>query len=127
MLSKSLTFSYGGTKYCVKTQGPGTSMRGGKVMVHQFADGRLRFSYKERALTCRAYGTYAMPDPAEDEKTLDVRVEAIIAVQRTSKAQRDWRPASPAVSLPGLIEADVLALRPQGRFAPQERWPSSHP
>ena len=58
VLSKSLTFSYGGTKYCVKTQGPGTSMRGGKVMVHQFADGRLRFSYKERALTCTAYGTY---------------------------------------------------------------------
>jgi transposase len=85
VLSKSLTFSYGGTKYCVKTQGPGTSMRGGKVMVHQFADGRLRFSYKERALTCTAYGTYPMPDPAEDEKTLDVRVEAIIAAQRTSR------------------------------------------
>jgi transposase len=86
VLSKSLTFSYGGTKYCVKTQGPGTSMRGGKVVVHQFADGRLRFSYKERVLTCTAYGTYAMPDPAEDEKTLDVRVEAIIAAQCTSPA-----------------------------------------
>jgi transposase len=84
VLSKSLTFSYGGTRYCVKTQGPGTSMRGGKVMVHRFADGRLRFSYKGRVLTCTAYGTYAMPDPAEDEKTLDVRVEAIIAAQRTS-------------------------------------------
>jgi transposase len=85
VLSKSLTFSYGGTKYCVKTQGPGTSMRGGKVMVHQFAGGRRRCFYKERALTCTAYGTYAMPDPAEDEKTLDVRVEAIIAAQRTSQ------------------------------------------
>ena len=85
VLSKSLIFSYGGTKYCLKTQGPGTSMRGGKVMVHQFAEGRLRFSYKERALTCTAYGTYAMPDPAEDEKTLDVRVAAIIAAQRTSQ------------------------------------------
>jgi transposase len=86
VLSKALTFSYGGTKYCVKTQGPGTSMRGGKVMVHRFADGRLRFSYKARMLTCSAYGTYSMPDPAEDEKTLDVRVEAIIAAQRTSPA-----------------------------------------
>ena len=85
VLSKSLTFSYGGTKYCVKTQKPGTSMRGGKVMVHQFADGRLRFSYKERVLTCTAYGTYATPDPAEDEKTLDVRVEAIIAAQQRSQ------------------------------------------
>jgi transposase len=84
VLSKSLTFSYGGTKYCVKTQGPGTSMRGGKVMVHRFADGRLRFSYKERVLTCTAYGTYAVPDPAEDEKTLDVRLDVIAAAQRTS-------------------------------------------
>ena len=32
-----------------------------------------------------AYGTYAMPDPAEDEKTLDVQVAAIIAAQRTSQ------------------------------------------
>ncbi len=40
VLSKSLTFSYGGTKYWVKTKGSGTSMRGGKVVVHQFADGR---------------------------------------------------------------------------------------
>jgi transposase len=85
VLSKSLTFSYGGAKYCVKTRGPGTSMRGGKVMVHQFADGRLRFSYKERVLTCTAYGTYATPDPAEDEKTLDVRVKAIIAAQQRSQ------------------------------------------
>jgi hypothetical protein len=37
-------------------------MRGGKVLVHRFADGRLRFSYKERVLTCTAYGTYAVPD-----------------------------------------------------------------
>ena len=51
----------------------------------QFTDGRLRFSYKERVLTCTAYGTYAVPDPAEDEKTLDVRVEAISAAQRTSQ------------------------------------------
>jgi transposase len=84
VLSKSLTFSYGGTKYCVKVTGPGTSMRGGKVLVHRFADGRLRFSYKERVLTCTAYGTYAVADPAEDEKTLDVRVDAIAAAHQPS-------------------------------------------
>lgn len=86
VLSKSLTFGYGGTKYCVRTQGPGTSMRGGKVVVHRFADGRLRFSYKERALTCTAYGAYAVPDRAEDEKTLDVRVDAIVAARQASQA-----------------------------------------
>ena len=85
VLSKSLTFGYGGKKYCVQTQGPGTSMRGGKVVVCRFADGRLRFSYKERVLSCTVYGTYAVPDPAADEKTLDVRVEAIVAAQGTSQ------------------------------------------
>lgn len=82
VLSKSLTFGYGGKKYCVQTQGPGTSMRGGKVVVHRFADGRLRFSYKERVLSCTAYGTYAVPERAEDEKTLDVRVDAIVAARQ---------------------------------------------
>jgi len=86
LLSNSLTFRYDGTKYCVKAKGPGTSMRGGKVMVHKFADGRTRFSYKDRVLTCTAYGTYAVPDPAEDEKTLDVRVDAAIAARRTKQA-----------------------------------------
>jgi transposase len=82
VLTKALTFSYGGTKYCVKTQGPGTAMRGVKIAVHRFNDGRLRFSYKDRVLTCTAYGTYAVPDPAEDEKTLDARVDAIAAARR---------------------------------------------
>jgi transposase len=86
VLSKALTFSHGGTKYCVKTQGPGTAMRGAKIMVHHFADGRLRFAYKDRMLTCTAYGAYAVPDPAEDEKTLDARVDALAAAAAASRA-----------------------------------------
>ncbi len=84
VLTKALTFSYGGTKYCVQTPGPGTALRGAKIAVHRFHDGRLRFSYKERVLTCTAYGSYAVPDPAEDEKTLDARVDAIAAARRHS-------------------------------------------
>jgi hypothetical protein len=87
VLSKALTFSYGGTKYCVKTQGPGTAMRGAKIAVHRFTDGRLRFSYKDRVLTCTAYGTYAVADPVEDEKTLDARVDAIAAARQRSAGQ----------------------------------------
>lgn len=81
VLSKALTFSYGGTKYCVNAQGPGTAMRGAKVQVHGLADGRLHVTYKERVLACTAYGSYPVPAPAEDEKTLDVRVDAIVAAQ----------------------------------------------
>jgi transposase len=87
VLTKALTFSYGGTKYCVKTQGPGTAMRGAKIAVHRFIDGRLRFSYKDRVLSCTAYGSYAVPDPAEDEKTLDARVDAIAADRRKSTSE----------------------------------------
>ena len=84
-LSKSLTFSYGGTKYCVNTRGPGTAMRGGKVLVHRLINGRLHVTYKDRVLLLTAYGTYPVPDPATDEKTLDARVEAIIAAGETAQ------------------------------------------
>jgi transposase len=82
VLTKALTFSSGGKKYCVKTAGPGTALRGARVTLHHFADGRLRVYYKQRPLAFTAYGTYPVPDPAEDEKTLDVRVDAIVAAQQ---------------------------------------------
>ena len=82
VLSKALTFSSGGKKYCVKTAGPGTALRGARVTLHHFADGRLRVYYKARVLAFTAYGAYPVPDPAEDEKTLDTRVDAIVAAQR---------------------------------------------
>ena len=82
VLTKALTFSSGGKKYCVKTAGPGTALRGARVTLHHFADGRLRVYYKERPLAFTAYGTYPVVDPAEDGKTLDARVEAIVAAQR---------------------------------------------
>jgi len=79
VLTKALTFSSGGKKYCVKTAGPGTAMRGARVTLHHFTDGRLRVCYRERPLAFTAYGTYPVPNPAEDEKTLDARVDAIVA------------------------------------------------
>lgn len=82
VLTRALTFSYGGTKYCVKTAGPGTALRGVRVTLHHFADGRLRVYYKDRPLAFTAYGTYPVPDPAADEKNLDARVDAIIDAQR---------------------------------------------
>ena len=92
ILTKALTFSSGGKKYCVKTAGPGTALRGAKVALHHFADGRLRVYHKQRPLTFTAYGSYPIPDPAEDEKTLDVRVDAIIATQRALAKQAVLEP-----------------------------------
>ena len=81
VLTKALTFSSGGRKYCVKTAGPGTALRGVKVALHHFSDGRLRVYHKGRLLAFTTYGSYPVPDPAEDEKTLDVRLDAMIARQ----------------------------------------------
>jgi transposase len=79
VLSKALTFSSAGTKYCVKTSGPGTALRGAKVTLHHFVHGGMTVHYKDRVLAVTAYGTYPVPDPAEDDKTLDARVEAVVA------------------------------------------------
>lgn len=103
-LSKALTFSYGGTKYCVNTPGPGTAMRGGKVVVHRLVGGGLHATYKDRVLRLTAYGTYPVPDPAADEKTLDARVRAIIAARETAQVMI----SRPAGSLkPGALGAPL--------------------
>ena len=54
------------------------------MLVHHFADGRLRVTYKDRVLALTAYGTYPVSDAAVDEKTLDARVDAIVAAQKTA-------------------------------------------
>jgi hypothetical protein len=61
VLSKALTFSSAGTKYCVKTGGPGTALRGAKVTLHHFADGAMTVHYKDRVLQVTAYGHYPVP------------------------------------------------------------------
>ncbi len=81
VLSKALTFSSAGTKYCVRTTGPGTSLRGAKVTLHHFVGGGMAVHYKGRILPVTAYATYPIPDPAEDEKTIDARIDAIAGRQ----------------------------------------------
>ena len=81
VLSKALTFRSAGTMYCVRTTGPGTALRGARVTVHHFIGGGMAVHYKDRVLPVTAYGTYPIPDPAEDEKTIDLRLEAIVASQ----------------------------------------------
>jgi transposase len=82
ILSKALTFSSAGTKYCVRTSGPGTALRGAKVSLLHFVAGGMSVHYKDRVLQVTAYGRYPVPDPAEDEKTIDVRLDAVIAARR---------------------------------------------
>ena len=85
-LSKALTFSAGGRLYCVKTNGPGTALRGARVTLLHFPDGAMRIDYKNRSLPYTHFKTNPGPDPAEDEKTLEARMAGIVAA-RSAKPQ----------------------------------------
>jgi transposase len=81
-LSKALTFSAGGAVHCVRTNGPGIALRGAKVTLLHLMDGAMLVRYKNRALACTRVKSLAAPGPAEDEKTIDIRVNAIVLAQK---------------------------------------------
>jgi transposase len=91
-LSKALTFSAGGRVYCVRTNGPGTALRGARVTLLHFRDGSMRIDYKGRSLPYTHFKTNPGPDPAEDDKTLDARMAEIVAAHA---ARSQARPVSP--------------------------------
>ena len=74
------------------SSGPGTALRGAKVTLYHYADGRMDVHYKDRLLAWTAFGTYPIPSATVDEKTLDLRVDAIVAAsQRTAQADATVR------------------------------------
>jgi transposase len=81
-LSKALTFSAGGAVHCVRTSGAGIALRGAKVTLLHLMDGAMLVRYKNRALDSTRVKSLAAPDPAEDEKTIDIRVNAIVRAQK---------------------------------------------
>ncbi len=80
-LSKALTFSAGAKLYCVKTGGPGLALRGARVTLHHFLNGSMRVVFKNRSLPYTHFETRTAPATAEDEKTLDARMDAVIAAE----------------------------------------------
>jgi homeodomain-containing protein len=85
VLSKALTFSAGGTRYAVQTTGPGTALRGARVTLLHLPDGAMRVRYKDRDLACTPFKSLPRPRPVEDEKTLDARLDAVIAHRKPSQ------------------------------------------
>lgn len=98
-LSKSLTFSWNGALYCVKVAGSGTAMRGRKIEVLHYVDGRVRVLYQGRVLDCTPFRTLPRPSPVEDKKTLDVRVDQLVAAaainapNHVSEASKNFAPS----------------------------------
>ncbi len=83
-LSKALTFRVDGTIYCIKTKGAGIALRGVKVELRHHLDGTMTVHYKNRILPVTACRTYSVPEPAEDEKTIDLRIDHIVAARHTA-------------------------------------------
>lgn len=80
VLSKALTFSTSGTTYCVKTKDAGIALRGARVTLRHFLEGALQVTWKTRILDVTVVRKLPHPKPAEDEKTIDARVNAIISI-----------------------------------------------
>jgi len=92
-LSKALTFGAGGAVHCVKTSGPGIALRGAKVTLVHFLEGDMRVRYKNRSLSYTRVRSLTTLSPAEDEKTLDVRLDALLAAQKA-----EAQPDAPSIS-----------------------------
>lgn len=84
VLTKALTFSCGGVKYAVDTKGPGLAMRGARITLLHLADSSMRARWKDRELSFTAYGATGVPVAIEDDKTIDARLDAIIANLQTT-------------------------------------------
>ena len=92
-LSKTLAFRSGGRLHAINASGPGTALRGARVTLLHFMDGTLKVRYKDRILAHTAFGPSNAPDPAEDEKTLDTRIDAIAAAIAVKAPRPDQQPA----------------------------------
>ena len=79
VLTKALTFSCGGVKYALRTKGPGYALRGARITLPHLADGSMQARFKDRELSFTAYGAKGVPVAVEDEKTIDARLDAIVA------------------------------------------------
>lgn len=78
-LTKALTFSAGGAIHCIRTATAGMALRGAKVIVRFYLDGRMEVLFKDRVLPYTTVRKLPRATVIEDEKTLDVRVDAIVA------------------------------------------------
>jgi hypothetical protein len=106
-----------------------------RVSLCHFLDATLKGRYKVRILTCTAFRKSPAPTPAEDEKTLDARLDATIAgitisnvpnhrsrkiVDRggPSYSARVWR------ATPALTNGQPMCKRGHSHFALTEltRW-----
>jgi transposase len=79
-LSKALTFSLDGRIFCVVPKGAGLGLRRAKVTIFLYRNGEMRVRYRERDLVFSLVKTTPRYDDVVDEKTLDGRMDDIVAM-----------------------------------------------
>jgi transposase len=78
-LSKALTFSAGGAIHCIRTTSAGIALRGAKVTVRRYLDGRMDVLFKDRVLPYTTVRKLPRATDIEDDKTIDAHLDEIIA------------------------------------------------
>jgi len=78
-LSKALTFSAGGAVHCIKTRDAGMAFRGAKITVRHYLDGSMDVVFKNRVLPYTTVRKLPRASTIEDDKTIDARLDEIIA------------------------------------------------
>ncbi len=84
-LSKALTFSAGGAVHCIRTRDAGIAFRGAKVTVRHYLDGRMDVLFKDRVLAYTTVRKLPRASAIEDDKTIDARLDEIIATGQPSR------------------------------------------
>lgn len=120
-LSGSLSFSYHGTVYGIIPKDSGRTLRGAKVTIYAYGDGRLEVRYKDRILPHRLLETRPRPIASHDAKTLDAHLDALILSRQPEKpakqpSRREIRGAA--------LELCVAPLRPPYPPAPPTKGDS---
>ena len=62
-------------------------MRGAKITLLHLPDGSMRLRYKDRDLQYTHVKSSPRPSPAEDEKTIDARLDAVLAARPDNSAK----------------------------------------
>lgn len=83
-LSKALTFMAAGAVHCIRTRDAGIAFRGAKVTVRHYLDGRMDVVFKDRVLAYTTVRKLPRASQIEDDKTIDARLDEIIALGNRS-------------------------------------------
>ncbi len=86
-LSQSLTLWLAGTQYCVRTSRSSAALRRARAAWYYLLGSGMTTHHRERGPPVTAYSTYSVPDPAENETTIGVEMDAVVAAAQAESVQ----------------------------------------